>query len=539
MSLIIAGLLGAAKIAGGILVARTVGKGIDAISERIIPYQKTRSYKQTAQSFAGQKELEKMREAFQQELQQANIQANKEIAIFNQYFQRQTTMLLAEYNTYFTLRHILIQDAIRNFPLNISPLVLLENNNIDVSFLLGQKHKETDIENNGNSQFHINIIDKISNPRPLNVFVTPMHIDARVGGKETIGAQVFDSLYSSIEAIFVNEYSRNGERPVIMYATAWNKNVKGGMHAADELYYFLKDMPTIVVEPRFDGKTIKLLFTCWGIGYSQRILSRQEMQIPLDINSMLTISVYERSKKAWESLSTIHSENKVVIDQIRMYEHNISLFDQLNLGPRLEKRLNELTLNGKSAELDELGDYSKLFFVSQQDITNIADTISATTGMMISALADTHHLLANDVTPRFPYIYKKYFADFVDEKLLSDFGRMYERTYLRLKDEFPTQEPQRLMEKESVMKLLGCQSAHDSGYSEDFCYALKAKCEDLGVQKVYLDSWSVDELINFYIEHIDPTNLAADAKFRKSLMSLLKIEEQKDKLKLKMTKPSF
>ena len=45
----------------------------------------------------------------------------------------------------------------------------------------------------------------------------------------------------------------------IIYSAAWNKNVKGGLHAADELYYFLKEMPTIVVEPRFDGKNIKYI----------------------------------------------------------------------------------------------------------------------------------------------------------------------------------------------------------------------------------------------------------------------------------------
>lgn len=74
---------------------------------------------------------------------------------------------------------------------------------------------------------------------------------------------------------------------------------------------------------------------------------------------------------------------------------------------------------------------------------------------MIAAISDTHHLLANDITPRFPKIYEKYFSDYVNPKLLSEFSDMYERTYLKLSQEFPEQEYRRLMEKESIKKLLG------------------------------------------------------------------------------------
>lgn len=135
MSIIVAGLLGAVKIACGIIAARTVGKGLNAIGERITPFEKSKAYKQAEHSAAKQKEHEMMRESFQERLQQDNIHAQERLAIFN----RHSAMLLAEMNAHASLRHTLLQDAIRNFPLNISPLVLLENNNIDISFLLGDR----------------------------------------------------------------------------------------------------------------------------------------------------------------------------------------------------------------------------------------------------------------------------------------------------------------------------------------------------------------------------------------------------------------
>ena len=512
--MIIAGLLGAAKIACGIIAARTVGKGLSAIGQKITPYNKTKAYKQAEYSNEKQKEFELMREAFQKKLQQENIQAQERIAIFN----RRTSMLIAEMNAYTNLRHILVQDAIRNFPLNISPLVLLENNNIDISFLLGdRKYAGVDLESIDK------IYEGIDKPKPLNVFITPIHVDARVGGKELLAAQVFDAMYSSLESVFVNEYSRNGERPVVFYSTAWNKNVRGGLHAADELYYFLKEMPTIVVEPRFDGKTIKLMFSCWGIGYSSQLHSRQEIQIPLDLNSMIAVSAYERSKKAIASIAKVSSKNKSLNEQRAMFEHNVSIFEELGLGKRIEKRLNEITETGKSTELDELGDYSKLFYINPTDVLGLADTISATTGMMIAAISDTHHLLANDVTPRFPYIFKDYFGDYITIELREKFGKMYERTYLKLAQDFPEQEPRRLAEKGSVQKLLGVISSEQVDKDSDIHYALIQKCKELGVKDTIVSNWSTTQLIKYYIEHLDD-----DVRFRESLDPWLSPEQRRE-----------
>lgn len=486
------------KIASGIMVGRAVSKGINAIT----PYKMSKAYKQAEYTAKQQKELEKMRQDFQAKLQEQNIKAQAQLALFN----RHSSMLLAEKNAYTNLRHTLVQDAIRNFPLNISPLVLLENNGIDISFLLGKNQKEQ--IKDGLDE----ILGSMGASKPLNVFITPMYVDARVGGKEILAAQVFDSVYSSLESVFVNEYSRNSERPVIFYSAAWNKNVRGGLHAADELYYFLKEMPTVVVEPRFDGKTVKLMFSCWGIGYSSQIHSRQEIPIPLDLNSMLALSAYERSKKAIETFDKVENNHKVVNEQKTMAEHNVQIFEQLQLADRIEKRLKELSDTGKSTELDELGDYCRLMYISPSDVQNIADTITATAGMMISAISDTHHLLANDIEPRFPFIYKTYFADYANEDLLQQFGAMYERTYLRLSQEFPKDAPLRLLQKEKVMNLLGTGdnlrdiTIHDS---------LVQKCIQLGANSNDVANWQTSQLIDFYIDHID-----GDERFIRSLPPL-------------------
>ena len=170
----------------------------------------------------------------------------------------------------------------------------------------------------------------------------------------------------------------------------------------------------------------------------------------------------------------------------------------------------------------------KLFYINPIDVLVLADTISATTGMMIAAISDTHHLLANDVTPRFPYIFKDYFGDYITIELREEFGKMYERTYLKLAQDFPEQEPRRLAEKGSVQKLLGVISSEQVDRDSDIHYALIQKCKELGVKDSIVSNWSTKQLIEYYIEH--PDN---DVRFRKSLEPWLS-SEQRRKLNLKL-----
>jgi hypothetical protein len=263
------------------------------------------------------------------------------------------------------------------------------------------------------------------------------------------------------------------------------------------------------------------MFSYWGIGYDSTVHIRQEIQIPMDMNSLIAISVYTRSKKALESIKNVTPDIKILKEQRVMYEHNISVFEQLNLSERIETRLAEISKTGQSAELDELGDYCKLLYINQSDLLIISDTISAVAGMIISALADTHHLLANDIKPRFPYIYKQYFEGFVNGALLETFGEMYERTYLRLSQEFPEQEYRRLIEKEAVMKYLGIKSSKKDT-NPAVIDALILKCVSLKADRSKICNWSESELLDYYIDNIDD-----DVQFRKSVLPFMTTEQKK------------
>ena len=471
----------AVGITGSILAARGIGKAITNIGERITPYEKTRAYKQTEQNYRHQQELTETQMTQNRELTEAQIRQNREIAMmqiraqaeiarqqmlqnldiareqmqeqeaiakFNAIEARRTNMMVAEYNAYQNLHTSLLQDAIRNFPLNISPLVMLENNHISTDFLLGES---TFSQQKAAQQ----VLENIGYTKPVNVFITPMHIDSRLSQRDNLVAQVYDILYEKVEGIFVNEYSRNGQRPVVFYPTAWKNGVRGGLHAAEEIYYFLKGMPTVVVEPRYDGKQMKLMLSCWGIGYMQDEMIRQEINLGLDWYSSVTATAYGRSMAALNYYRTTNSDHPAICEQMRICEQNVNLFEQLKLSEKIQQRMEELQKNGRSSILDEIGDYTRYFALSSADVAPIADIAAASIAVTVAAIADVNHLLANDVDPHLPLIIKQYFPDIYDTDFRVNLDQMYTSAYDRLISEYPSFSAERKAELLNVRKQLG------------------------------------------------------------------------------------
>lgn len=95
---------------------------------------------------------------------------------------------------------------------------------------------------------------------------------------------------------------------------------------------------------------------------------------------------------------------------------------------------------------------------------------------------------------------------------------MYERTYLKLSQEFPEQEYRRLMEKESIKKLLGTSISRKAD-SDAIRDSLIQKCASLGAD-TSVNDWSIKNLLDYYIEHVD-----TDSQFRKSVIPFLTADQ--------------
>ncbi|NVO10325.1 MAG: hypothetical protein HXX16_10220 [Bacteroidales bacterium] len=474
---------------------------------------------------AFQREVNERNIQLQRELNERNIVNSKEIAYFNALATRQTSVMVARENARNNFKNALIQDILKNFPLNISPLVILENNFKNIDFLLGQASSDS-------QEFilpseKLNVIDSInqykSNPLSLNIFIAPMHVDSRIGTKELICSQVWDTVYQNVESLFLKEYGRNSERPVTFYPTAWNKNTKPGLHASEMLFYFLKDMPSLVIEPRFDGKKLKIIFSSWGLGYTTQQHFRNEMAIDIDWLPLIVNATYERSLKMIEILGSFDGkENKVLTDKLQTAKQNVETYDKL----RITEKISNNTIN----ELDVLGDYSRLFYLDVNDVSPLSDLISSCIGITLAGIADVHHLLATEAKPKLPIILDTYFPKQVNRELASNFIQLYSQAYRRLSYEFPDLAAERTLECESTITPLKLIAGNNNQDKEDkIVSSLKTKCSLKG----YIAN-DFDDAFSFLISKCD----LEDIDYLNSLYSQLygnkKFSDYASKIELKV-----
>ena len=377
-----------------------------------------------------QKQLEEQRAKLTIALNEMNIKNSREIARFNAMAMRETQILVARENAQNLLQDRMVQDALKNFPLNISPLVLLKNRPHSLASLL----RFTVGENCNMADVASDVMNYAENPEALNVFVAPVYVDSKIKNREILSRQIWDTTYQRLESFFTAHYNRRSKRPVIFYPTAWNDKYSPGMHASETLHFFLRDMPCVVLEPRFDGNNFRIMVSSWGLGYTSTEHVRTELNFNINIDAILAYSVYERSKTALGVLNDLakadiaETEKTPFFMQQRILERNIKLYESL--------RIDERISNNQMNEIDAFGIYNIFKIEPVQDLALLSDALSAQIGMTLASLTDIHHLRSTDTDPIFPELMKKHFPQlYSNEELRKLLYKSYERIFIHLRNE--------------------------------------------------------------------------------------------------------
>lgn len=473
-----------------------------------------------AQRMRFQERMEEKREELQKHLQANQIEANKAIALFQARAMRQTQMLLAQKHAQDTLQDHLLQDALRTFPLNVSPLVLLKNQSQPLGHLLAFSDKDEEFASKTSiAQVYEEVEAIRKRPDALNIFVAPVHIDSKIKNRKVLSDQIWDTVYQRIESFFTLNYNRTSDHPVIFYPTAWNDKYNPGMHAAETLHYFLKDLPCIVIEPRFDGTTFRMMFSTWGLGYNSTLHHRTELSFPINIDAVLACSVYERSLKALDAIKEI--DGTLDINEYgfgmkkRELERNIDLFQALHI----EERMKE----NRMQEIDALGIYNIFKVEPVQDLATLADYLSARIGLNLAVLADIHHLRSYDRDPILPLLLKPYFPSLYEDKSVREqLFQEYENSYVWLRREeieFNGMKEIRGIQIANVKKLLDLSNSSEvvESVTEMTCNYVK--------KQFNVDAKTLTDAINFSIESWKKEDIPF-------FQSLLKVDEVADNRKL-------
>lgn len=378
-----------------------------------------------------QKQLEEQRAKLTIALNEMNIKNSREIARFNAMAMRETQILVARENAQNLLQDRMVQDALKNFPLNISPLVLLKNRPHSLASLL----RFTVGENCNMADVASDVMNYAENPEALNVFVAPVYVDSKIRNREILSRQIWDTTYQRLESFFTTYYNRRSERPVIFYPTAWNDKYSPGMHASETLHFFLRDMPCVVLEPRFDGNNFRIMVSSWGLGYTSTEHVRTELNFNINIDAILAYSVYERSKTALGVVNDLakadiaKTEKTPFFMQQRILERNIKLYESLRIDERIGNK-------EKMNEIDSFGIYNIFKIEPVQDLALLSDALSAQIGMTLASLTDIHHLRSTDTDPIFPKLMKEHFPQlYSNEELRKLLYKSYERIFIHLRNE--------------------------------------------------------------------------------------------------------
>ena len=377
-----------------------------------------------------QEQMEKKRIAMQESLSRMNIKNSQEIARFQAIAMRETQILVARENAQNMMQDHLVQNALKDFPLNISPLVLLKNRPHSLSSLL----RFTVGENCNIDDVVTDVLDYSDNPEPLNIFVAPVFVDSKIRNRKILSDQIWDTTYQKLESFFTEHYNRRSSRPVIFDPTAGNDKCHPGMHASETLHFFLRDMPCLVLEPRFDGRNFRLMISAWGLGYASTDHIRTELKFDLNIDAVLAQSAYLRSKKALSVIGNIGNADippslKSSFNAMETtFERNVLLYESLNMDEKIH--------DNRLEDIDAVGIYNVFKIEPIQDLAVLADILSAQIGMTLATLTDIHHLRSTDIHPIFPSLMKQYFPDlYSDDDLRTLLFKSYENIFIYLRNE--------------------------------------------------------------------------------------------------------
>lgn len=359
-----------------------------------------------------QVKMEEQREKFQAALQTQQIKSNLELAQFQVMAMRETQILTSRENARNTLENQMVLEALKTFPLNISPIVLLNSRPHSLSSLL--RFTVDDEENDNEVKLigakPIDVIQDVLNyaehPEALNIFIAPVFVDSKMSYQKNLSTKIWEATYQKIESFFTKHYSRDSKRPVVFYPTAWNDKYTSGVHASETLHFFLKDIPCIVLEPKFDGNKFRMAISSWGLGYGATNHHRTECDFDVNIDIAMAQAIYERSKNAVELIDSISSvpnnvegENKNKILRFK-YARNIQTYDALKVGDYLS--MDESAREKLSSQLSALGLDNVFSLASSQDLEPIADYFASQIGTTLAMLSDVHHLIATSAEPKMP-----------------------------------------------------------------------------------------------------------------------------------------
>ena len=493
-----------------------------------------------------QVKMEEQREKFQAALQTQQIKSSRELAQFQAQAMRETQILVSRENAQNLLGNQMILEALKMFPLNISPMVLFNNRPHSLSSLLRfttSEHIEIDINGRkklietGPHGVIQDVLNYAEHPEALNIFIAPVFVDSKMDYQHTLSAKIWGLTYQKIESFFTKHYSRSSQRPVVFYPTAWNDKYTSGVHASETLHFFLKDLPCIVLEPKFDGNKLRMAVSSWGLGYGSTEHFRTECTIDVNIDIAIAIAAYNRSKNTLDAINIMqgavptNQRQKLEEEKVR-FNKNINMYKAFKIGDI--QTMDTADRQKLYNQIAALG-VDKIFSIDiSKDLEPVANYFASQIGAALAMLSDIHHLVATRVDPVLPDLMNKegYFGDiFKDKTMCKKLSEAYASAYILIRDE----ECSLALEKEESDRIYGNRNTQLTAIKEKLGFMDDESWEKI-VSRFVRDRFGYedDDFEKVWSKFIIDTD-ESDLSRLKAILPLIKDEEKSEMLSEKIS----
>lgn len=447
----------------------------------------------------------------QKYLFEKGLKNSQELERFKALATRETQILVARENAQNALNDRLVQQALGDFPLNISPIVLLRKNRNSLMDLLRFSSPLSDSSWLPDvSEVYEDVCTYCANPEAITIFVAPIHVSHGVEDRETISAQIWDTIYQKLESFMLKYYSRNGKHPAIVYPTAWKEGASSGQHASETLHFFLKDMPCIVLEPRFDGHSLNVMISSWGIGYLSSDHAREEMEFDVNLDYFMIESAYKRSINSLSILNKITGLSSDLEKKKQECEHNVKYYELLNISERAK--------DNDFKEIESLGSYRLFNIDINQDIDSVSQLVASLISLNLAIITDVHHLVATDASPILPTLFKKEFPIIFENYDIRQLTfKCYEKVYLLLRHqegETANSENRKDIQRVREAQLINLQKQLDLITEEEINSDIMDKLKKYALEKFNISIDNQQDLWELSIDHMS----VDDVPFFKELL---------------------
>lgn len=274
---------------------------------------------------------------------------------------------------------------------------------------------------------------------PLRIFISPPQVQfARLGEAAQGLPELEQNLAQSLGEFLSQNYSLcSSERPTEFLAGAWESQRFHREASIKALFDKLQSEPTLILESELVGDALNFRIAYWGLGQStycyQTLISR------LDYRQILYASAKSRALKWKETANKLLACGESLEEVERLggdNSFNLQILEK-------EEKWKQYGIDTQEVSLE--------YQVNHKDFAALSQLLSTCHCLVAGWVADAHHLIHHDVSPRLPELLPSLLEKTSDPQLVQ---QVVQTTILGYKDIFNALESERpLWVPELALKL--------------------------------------------------------------------------------------